>query len=293
MDIRHLQYINEIVKQRSFTKAAESLHIAQPTISKSIRNLENELRFELFNRDSKTVKLTDAGEVVYRYAQPILQLFDSLTAEVNDLSFLQKGTISIGLPPMAGSRFFPSVLKQFQERYPGISVQMVEYGAVRIEESVGSGNLDVGVVLTPVDTELFESIPLVREKLNVILPASHPFSGRKSIALSELSSERFILFSNEFTLHDRIIGHCRDAGFAPNIVYESSQWDFITEMVASDLGIAMLPETICRALDSEQISSVPLTDPVIPWELVMVWKREGYLSLAAKAWIAFVEEMFA
>ncbi|MFF2094030.1 LysR family transcriptional regulator [Paenibacillus sp. NPDC058174] len=293
MDIRHLQYINEIVKQRSFTKAAESLHIAQPTISKSIRNLENELHFELFNRDSKTVKLTDAGEVVYRYAQPILQLFDSLTAEVNDLSFLQKGTISIGLPPMAGSRFFPSVLKRFQARYPGISVQMVEYGAVRIEDSVSSGALDVGVVLTPVDKEQFESIPLVREKLNVIMPTSHPFSGRQSIALSELSTERFILFSNEFTLHDRVIDHCRDAGFTPHIVYESSQWDFITEMVASDLGIAMLPETICRTLDATQISSVPLTEPVIPWELVMVWKREGYLSRAAKAWIAFVEEMFA
>ncbi|MFF2480504.1 LysR family transcriptional regulator [Paenibacillus sp. NPDC058071] len=293
MDIRHLQYIREIVKRDSFTKAAEALHIAQPTISKAVRHLEDELGTELFVREGKSIKLTDAGEVLLRYAQPILHLWDGLHAELNDKSYLHQGSIRIGLPPMAGASFFPSVLKRFQQRYPDIAVEMIEYGSLRIEEEVGSGALDVGVVLEPVDSGRFASFPLVRERLSVIMPVSHPLAALETLSLSDLSGEKFILFSNEFALHDRIIEECRKAGFEPDVVYESSQWDFIKEMTAAGLGVSMLPETICRTLAPEQIQVVSLDDPVIPWELAMVWRNEGYLSLAAKAWIAFVKEQFA
>ncbi|MFX3634860.1 MAG: LysR family transcriptional regulator [Candidatus Pristimantibacillus sp.] len=292
MEIRHLQYINEIVRRSSFTKAAEALHITQPTISKMIKNVENELNIELFNREGKQVKLTDAGEAIYRHAGPILQLFDNMMAEMNDLSYLHKGNIRIGLPPMAGSSFFPIVMKRFQERYPDITVEMVENGALKIEESVSDGSLDVGVVLSPINEQLFHSYPFVDERLNVIMHPSHSLAQQKQVTLSELAEDQFILFSNEFALHDRIIAECRLAGFEPNIVYESSQWDFIREMVAADLGVAMLPETICQTLDPDKVRVVTLINPIIPWQLAMVWRRESYLSLAAKAWIAFTQESF-
>lgn len=292
MDIRHLQYINEIARRSSFTKAAEALHITQPTISKMIKSLESELRVELFNRDSKQVKLTAAGEAIYRYAQPILELFDNLMAEMNDLTYLHKGTIRIGLPPMIGSSFFPSVMKSFQERYPGIMLEMMEHGAKKIEETIGDGALDVAVLLSPVDTDQFDSFLLVKERLNVIMHPAHKLATREHIELMELAGEPFIMFSKEFTLHDRIMGECERVGFAPHIVYESSQWDFIREMVASGLGIAMLPETICRTLDPGKVRAIALVNPAIPWQLELVWRKEGYLSLAAKAWIAFVKETF-
>ncbi|MBW7457926.1 LysR family transcriptional regulator [Paenibacillus sepulcri] len=293
MEIRHLQVVAEIVRQKSFTRAAETLHLTQPTISKTIKNLENELNVEVFVRDGKAIKLTDAGQAIMNYTGPILKLFDQLQSELHDLTYLNKGHISLGLPPMAGANFFPSVIKSFQETYPGIAIRMVEEGSVKVEESVASGELDVGVVLTPVDDELFESFPVIEEELRVIMHPSNALAGKQRVELAELAEERFILFNSDFALHNRIIAECRAVGYTPRIEYESTQWDFIGEMVAANLGIAMLPDTICRFFDKDKICSVPLVSPVIPWQLAMVWRREGYLSRAAREWILFTKDLFA
>ncbi|MFD0616426.1 LysR family transcriptional regulator [Paenibacillus sp. GCM10027629] len=292
MDIRHLQYITEIVRCNSFTKAAESLHITQPTISKSIINLEQELNTEIFVREGKQIKLTDAGDAIMNYAEPILHLFDQLMAEINDLTYLNKGNIRIGIPPMAGSSYFPMVIKQFQATYPGITIHMVEDGAKRIEERIEEGDIDVGAVLRPIDHEMFDSFPIVEDRLKVIMHPSHPLAERKHIELQELSQDRFILFSHQFALHERIIHECRAVGFEPQIVSESSHWDFIGEMVGADIGIAMLPDTICRLLSPEKVRAVTLINPIIPWQLSMAWRRVGYLSRASRAWIAFTREYF-
>jgi DNA-binding transcriptional LysR family regulator len=287
-----MQYMHEIVRLNSFTKAAQALHITQPTISKAIRNLESELHVELFIRDGKQVKLTNAGQAICHYAVPILQLFDQLQAELNDLTYLHKGSIRIGLPPMAGSNFFPSVIKKFQDRYEGITIKMIENGANKIEEFVADGTIDVGVVLSPIQGELFDSFSLVEDQLKVIMPPTHKRAQQKQIELIELKDERFILFNSDFTLHDRIITACRSVGFDPHIVYESSQWDFIGEMVGAELGIAMLPNTICQLLKPDKVRAVSLINPTIPWQLMMVWRKDGYLSLAAREWIHFTKGIF-
>jgi len=292
MDIRHLQVISEIVRQRSFTKAAETLHLTQPTISKTIRNLENEINTDVFVRDGKAIKLTDAGEAIMNYAGPILQLFDQLRSELHDLTFLNRGHLSLGLPPMAGANFFPHVMKSFQERYPGIAIRMVEEGSHKIEEAIAAGDLDVGVVLSPVDQEVFETFPVVAEELKLLVHPASKLAQQSRVQVAELSKENFILFNHEFTLHDHIIAECMKAGFSPRIVYESSQWDFIVEMVAAGLGITMLPETTCRSMARGKVQEVSLQSPML-WRLEMAWKREGYLSLAAREWIAFTRKIFA
>ncbi|MBB6671381.1 LysR family transcriptional regulator [Cohnella nanjingensis] len=292
MDIRHLQYVTEIARRRSFTRAAESLHITQPTISKMIKNLESELNAELFVRDGKRLRLTDAGETILRHAGPILQGFERLQAELDDLTYLNKGSIRIGLPPMAGANFFPDVFKRFQSRYPGIAIKIAEDGARKTVERLGNGELDAGVVLAPIAEDVFESFPLSDDRMKVILHPSHAMAGRDEIGLAELAAESFILFNNDFALHDRIVEACASRGFAPRIVHESAQWDFIGEMVGAELGIAMLPGTVCRQLSPDKVRAIPLADPVIPWRLAMAWRREGYLSRAAREWIAFTRSAF-
>ncbi|RTE10700.1 LysR family transcriptional regulator [Paenibacillus whitsoniae] len=292
MDIRHLQYIQEIVRLNSFTKAAETLHITQPSISKAVKQLEQELGTDLFIREGKHFRLTDAGSAILKYAGPILQLFESLQSELNDLNYLNQGSIRIGLPPMAGASFFPTVIKRFQDRYRGIAITMIEEGAVKIEEGLIDGTLDVGVVISPIKADIFDSFALIQDRLSLVVSPSHRLAGRDEVKLAELAEERFILFNRNFALHDQIIGRCRSVGFEPQIVHESSQWDFIAAMVGAELGIAMLPQTICQTLPAERIVVVPLVQPVIPWELVLVWKRDGYLSLATRAWISFTQEVF-
>ncbi|MBB6736002.1 LysR family transcriptional regulator [Cohnella zeiphila] len=292
MDIRHLQCVSEIVRLNSFTKAAEALHVTQPTVSKMIKNLESELRIDIFARDGKRIKLTDAGEAMLRHAGPILQSFDDLLTELHDLTYLNKGSIRIGLPPMTGSGFFPAVIKSFQERYPGIAIKVTEDGARKVEEGIAEGMLDVGVVLLPLDEELYDSFPIVDDRLRVVLHPDHKLAGRKRIELAELADEPFLLFNDHFALHELIPRECRAAGFEPHVAFESSQWDFLVESAAAGLGVTLLPETICRSIDPAKARTAELVHPIIPWRPAMAWRRDGYISLAAREWIRFARAAF-
>lgn len=290
MDIRHLQYFMEVVRCHSFTKAAEALHVTQPTISKMVKSLEEELGVVLLDRSGKQVKPTDAGEAIVHQAQLIVNAFDSLSSDLADIVQLKKGKIRIGLPPMAGARFFPKVIGEFRKLYPFIRLELIEDGAKKIERSLENGSLDIGVVVMPTNTELYDSFAFVREQLMLLVHPGHRLAGDAPVPLQALRDEPFILFRDDFALHDRIPAACIEAGFQPNVVFESSQWDFISEMVAADLGIAMLPETICRDLDKRRIAVVPLKPPGIPWHLAMIWRKEAYMSYAMKEWIHFAKE---
>ncbi|ANS76697.1 LysR family transcriptional regulator [Paenibacillus yonginensis] len=286
MDIRQLQYLVEVARLRSFTKAAEALFITQPTISKTVRMMEEELGIVLFARQGRSVELTDAGRIIVERAQEILNSFQNLSGELDDLRNLKRGHIRIGLPPMVGSSFFPKVMGQFHQRYPDITIRLFEDGAKKVEIDVQEGSLDLGVVVLPtVSEELFEIFPFVEEKLNLIVPSLHRLAECGEVGLRELQDEFFIMFREDFALHDRIIKECQGAGFQPKIIYESSQWDLISQMVAAGLGVALLPETICREMDPERVAIVPLVDPVIPWNLGIIWKKDRYMSFAAREWI--------
>ena len=290
MDIQHLQYFVAVAIHGSFTKAAQKLYVTQPTISKMIKNIEEELGVSLFDRSGKQIKLTDAGNVIFTQAQNIIKSFENLSDELDDLMSLKTGSIEIGLPPMIGSRFFPKIIQKFHKQYPNISLQVVEVGAKSVERDVSNGTLDLGVVVLPTKEDHFHAYSFVNEKLMLLVHPDHPLSQKDIVTLSELEEETFILFSKDFTLHDRIIEECVRVGFNPNIIYESSQWDFISEMVAANLGIALLPETVTRAVNSEKVRIIPLHEPVIPWHLAIIWRRDRYLSFAAREWLRFTKE---
>lgn len=293
MDIRHLQYFLEVARHNSFTKAAEALYITQPTISKMVRNLEEELGVELFERLGKRVVLTDAGWVLFSQAEVMVKSFENMTVHINELMELKKGKIRIGLPPMVGANFFPRVIGQFCEQYPGIVLELLEVGSKKVEADVASGMLDSGVVLLPVDEEMFESYSFVNENIKVVVHPTHALAlrRRQEVSLAELSGERFLLFHEDFALHNRIIDECVRVGFHPHVIYKSAQWDFLSEMVAANIGITLLPQTISSELDPKRFHVMSLVNPQIKWHLAMIWRKNSYLSYATREWIRFTKEM--
>ncbi|ANY66381.1 LysR family transcriptional regulator [Paenibacillus sp. BIHB 4019] len=292
MDIRHLEYVLEVVRHESFTKAAEALHITQPTISKMIKNLEDELQTPLFIRSGKKVQLTDAGQAIVAQSQDIVRLFKTLQNELNDVTDFRKGLVRIGLPPMISSIMFPEIVSLFVKRYPGLTIRLIEEGSLTVEAEVASGAIDAGIVMMPVRNDQFEVFPVQNASLRVVMHRQHPLAERSRLTLRELEQEAFIMYREDFALHARIIDECARLGFKPKIMLESSQWDFICETVAVGLGIALLPEAICQKLDTSRIRTIAMVDPVIPWNLAMIWRRDGYLSFAAQEWIRFTKAYF-
>ena len=288
MDLRQLNYFLEIAKQKSFTKASQTLHISQPTLSKMVKNLEEELEVELIDRSSRQIDLTDAGEVVYMQGEKIVESIDELSSFLYDIMHLKKGKMKIGIPPLIGMLFFPKIIKEFRKLYPSITIRLIEYGANRVQKEVEKGNLDLGVVVMPVDEEKFDVIPFVSEHMMLYVHYSHPLANRQSISLHELQHETFILFNEDFTLHDRLIAECEKTGFEPNVAYESSQWDFISEMIAENLGVSIFPQSIANKVDPTTIRAIPIVDPSISWDLGVILKKDKYVSYASKQMIKYI-----
>ncbi|PLS15842.1 LysR family transcriptional regulator [Bacillus sp. M6-12] len=291
MDIKHLQYFIEVSNFNSFSRAADHLFITQPTISKMIKNLETELGVALFDRSRKQLTLTDAGRIILEQAKLIDKAFNNLEIELDNLTGLKKGHIRIGLPPIFNAHYFLKIVGRFHERYPGITFQLVEDGSKKIEEDVANNLLDVGVIVLPTKNDIFEHFSFMEEDLKLILHPSHPLAKRKEVNLAELANESFILFNKDFVLNDRIIHSCKSAGFNPHIISESSQRSFIEEMVASKLGVSLLPESVCNQLNKNVIA-VTVVNPTISWNLAIIWGKDQYFSYAASEWLNFTIEQF-
>jgi DNA-binding transcriptional LysR family regulator len=288
MEIRTLSCFAEVVRRGGFSRASESLHLSQPAVSKAVRALEEELGQRLLVRQGRKVTLTDAGRVVFERAEGVLAAVRTLAEEVSEVGAVRRGRVRLGIPPMVGGAFFPPVLHDFREAYPGVSLELREEGARRVEALVLEGEIEVGATVLPTDEGAFETVPLMRDVLCAVLPPRSPLGRRRQVALRELERVPFVLYRADFALHGHILEACRRAGFAPQVASESSQWDFMAAMVAADVGVALLPRTVCERLDRGQVHVVPLRDPVLRWDLALIWRRDRHLAPAARAFVEVV-----
>lgn len=292
MEIRHLEYFVEVARQKSFSKAASITHVSQSAISKMIKDLETELGTSLFNRTSKYVQLTDAGIIFLDQAQQVVIMFHNLTTEFENKIKLEKGKIFIGLPPITSSTIFAELLGEFKKKYPQIEISLSEYGSKKVALAIQDGTLDTGIICVVPDNQQFDSLSFSKDPLWVIVSSQNPLSQLPSIDLASLANESFVLYSEDFSLHDEIINQCKNVGFSPNVIFETSQRELMTQIVAANLGIAFLPSAVCKELDANRIASVPLTQPQIIHNMSIIWKKGRFLSHATRLWLQFTENYF-
>ena len=292
MDIRALRYFVELVREKSFTRASEKLFVTQPTISKMIRNMEEELGQPLLNREGHSFTLTDSGQVLFAHGQLILAQMQQLEAELADLQSLQHGRLALGIPPMVG-HVYADLIRAYRSRYPRVELSIVEYGGRRIEQAVLEGELDLAITMLPTREEgVLSALELDCYPIQVVLPDLPRWRGESEIRLADLQEEPFLLYTQAFTLSERLEQACQQAGFVPQVAARSSQWDFLTAMVRSGMGVAFLPEPICRRLTPDGLVLRPLL-PELSWRLGVIWPAKRYLSRTAEAWLALCREQGA
>ena len=290
MNIKQLETFVTVAKQLSFTKASEEMFITQSSVSKIIKSLEDELSVQLFHRTPQ-IQLTDAGQELYRHSLDVLSMLNNIPIEIGNLSKLKKGRVRIGIPPIIGSSFFPAVIGSFKAKYPDIDIRLTEVGSKVIIDELEKGNLDVGIVCSyPSDRDGYHIYPLVKSQLMVGVHVDNPLAERDILSFGDLRDEGFVLFKEDFSLYDSIIEGCTQNGFSPNIICNSSQKDFILEMVASRMGITCLPHITCAHVNDDSIRFVPLESPKIYLNLLISWKRNRYLSYASREWIRFTSD---
>ncbi|KAA9012231.1 LysR family transcriptional regulator [Niallia endozanthoxylica] len=289
MDIQHLKYFVEVGKQKNFTKASQILHVSQPSISKMVKNLEDELKVKLLDRSEREIELTDAGVIVYEQALKVLQSVEDIYSYVDELVDVKRGNINMGLMPTIGVLLFPTILAGFKKQYPQIDISMTEGSAKQLEHRVKQGSIDLAITVRPVNSELFESIPLLSEELVVIVDSEHRLAGKESLCLSELKDESFILLTEDYVLHDVVEQACRESGFEPHVAYQSSLWDIIGEMVAAQLGISLIPRSMVSRFNNRKLQAISISEPQVAWDVVLIYRKNKYLSYAARELIEYIQ----
>jgi DNA-binding transcriptional LysR family regulator len=289
MELRTLRAFVEVVRQGGFSQAAKVVFVTQSTVSKAVKQLEDELGLPLLDRLGSGIRPTAAGEIVYRRALRLLAERDDLAAELTDLKGLKRGTLRLGLPPIGSSTLFAPLFTVYRQRHPDIEMRLVEHGSDRLQELLAAGDIDFAGLLLPVPDE-FSSQLVRREPLVAMLAADHPASAWPSVRLRDLRDTPFILFDAGFALNRIILDACRREGFEPNVVARSSQIDFIAQLAGAGLGVAFLPRMIAMERARMPFRSVLLDDPDTEWAMAMAWRRGAYMSPAGAAWLALLRE---
>lgn len=288
MDIRTLRYFVEVVRQQSFTRAAEKLFVTQPTISKMLKNLEDELNCTLLIRDGRRLLLTDTGQVVFERGLAILAEFRQLEAELSDINHLNKGILRLGIPPMVGM-LMAGPISLFRQRYPGVELKVSEFGGLTVQQAVMNGDLDVAMTALPVEEESgLATLPLFSHPLCVLVPRSGQWTTCDSISPEALAVHPLLIYNEDFALSRQLLELFNQHNVKPRIAVRSGQWDFLAAMVQAGVGIAILPEPICQRLDKQTLLWIPLESD-LRWQLGMIWREGVYLSHSAQAWLKCCE----
>ena len=290
MEIKQIKYFVEVVRQGGMTQASEHLYIAQSTISKAIKNIENEYDITLFDRSQKQIKLTDIGQTFYDNSLEFLALFEKLSLEMNDVVNVQKGHIKIGLSPMMNVQMFTNALNQFHKLYPNVTYEVIEGGGKIVENLTANDDVDIGITTLPVDHSLFHSVSLYNEELLLVVSNDHHLSDMEKVDLAELKNEEFVLFHDDYYLKDQIIENCKRIGFYPKTVANISQISFIANMIQQGIGISIVPESLVRLM-GDNVTSIQLENVELSWHLGAIWRKDAYLNYVTRQWIDFISTL--
>lgn len=290
MEIRQLMYLVQVAKEKSFTVAAHKLHVSQPALSKMIKNLEEELGVPLFDHSKRNPELTDIGENVVEESMKILESVEKLTQAVEDTINLKKGHVTVGIPPVIISTYFPKVISEFRSTFPDIKFTLVEVGAAEVQKKLWDGQIDIGIVILPVDEKKFDVYPVIQDQSVLIVHKDHPLASNQKVVMEELKEEKFIILDESYMLCHHILLACRKAGFEAKVDFMTSQWDLIVKMVSYNQGISILPRPILEEFKTPLIKKIPIDDPIFKWRIVVVLKKGRYVTFAMREFIRFVQK---
>jgi DNA-binding transcriptional LysR family regulator len=247
-DARLLSVFREVATRGSFSEAALALSFTQPAVSQQIARLERELGTRLLARNARGVSLTPAGEVLLRHAETVLEQFRRAEAEVHAVAGVERPRLRIGAFPTAAGSIMPPALAALRAAHPAAEVTMRVVELPDSVDALRTGELDMTLIidseLTPFDVPAgVQAVQVLEDPMLVALPYSHPLAGRGAIALADLRDEEWMLAGVAGTCPDSnvVLRSCRDAGFAPNIAFTSEDYGAIQGMVASGMGVALIP----------------------------------------------------
>jgi DNA-binding transcriptional LysR family regulator len=287
MELRQLEYFQMTSRLHNITRAAERLRVSQPNITVAIKKLEAELGIKLFDRSQKQLSLTPEGSVFLKRIEIALQTIHDAVAEVDDYRQLQKGTITIGIPPMIGAFLFPRIFSSFQKKYPHLDIYLHEEGSMAIREQLDRDEMDFGIVILSGASNRLMQLPITKSQIVACVPANSELAKKSSISMEDIAKTDLIMLKEGSFLRNLILSYCKQDNISPNIVLESNQVVTIKGLVANGVGISFLLDMVLE--EAPGIKALPLSEPIYV-DVGLAWKKDRYISNAAQSFIDFCRD---
>jgi DNA-binding transcriptional LysR family regulator len=292
MDLRHLRYFQAVAEELSFSKAARRLRIAQPALSRAVKEMEQELGADLLTRNRRGVALTEPGAVMLHETGLLLQRMDDAVRRVQRTAAGEEGELRVGFIGAPTQAFLGPLLREFHRRYARVSVVLEERTPERVWEMVARGRLAVGLtrpVLASPAPHLRTTL-LRKEPLWAVLPPDHPLGKQRSLRWRQLAGLPLVFLARRegVGLHDAILAACRAARFAPQVAQTPSVITTVLSYVEAGAGVGIIPDSVAQLGASTSLLFRPIR-PERSVELVMVWSDED-TSPALAAFRSLVAE---
>ena len=280
---RHIQYFLAVAEHSSFTKAAAALHVSQPALSQQVRQLEESLGAQLFDRSGRTTRLTDAGDVYLIYARRALQQLQEAKRAIHDVSDLSRGSLRIAVTPTFTTYLVGPLIEAFYARYPNITLNLQEISQERIEALLMADELDIGIAFDDIQTPDLDAVPLLSETLALVVSRKHPLAEQRSITSQGLSAESLVLLGTEFATREQIDRYCRQYEIRPQVQMQANALGAVIEIVRRTGLSTLLPAKI--ALAHDDLVAITLEPERLQRTAVLMRRKDAFLSAAVREFI--------
>ncbi|HEX6565010.1 MAG TPA: LysR substrate-binding domain-containing protein [Chthoniobacterales bacterium] len=293
LELRHLRYFIAVAEELHFSRAAERLHIAQPPLSQQIRKLEQYIGHPLFTRNSRTVVLTQAGEVLLARSRYLLRRLDDDLEAVRRVGRGEIGTLTVGFIGSAMLTALPALIGSYRKRFAKVDLRLRELTTSSLVDAIRQGAVDLGFLRDAGPTEGLIVENVLAERFVIALAKQDPLANRSKISLAELRGEPLILFARELgpLAWDKTIGLCEASGFRPTIVQDAPEWLTVLRLVSSGLGFSIAPACVAT-IQTPGVVCRELTKCPISTNIELAW-RSDHTSPIMEAFLAEARKMFA
>ncbi|GIP26407.1 LysR family transcriptional regulator [Paenibacillus sp. J23TS9] len=286
MELLSLRYFQTVARLENMTRAAQTLQVSQPALSKMIGNLEKELTIKLFDRTGKYIRLNEYGKRFLARVDLALQTLDDGKTELLDMAEKPSGTLVIYI--QVGSYLLPDMITSFRKLYPEAEFKLLQHD----QEQRESPAYDLCLSSSPFRIPGNEFISLLTEEIMLAVPSDHRLANRESIRLSELSEDGFISLKRGKQLREMTDSLCLAAGFTPRIIYECDEPSMVRSLVHSGLGVSFIPSITWGVSQGSSAVLIPIEEPISTRTIEITWYTNRYMTQVAKKFKEFVQMYF-
>lgn len=265
MDIRQLRYFMAIANVRSYSLAAKSLFVTQPTLTWTVQKLESHLNTKLFEISDKGLQLTKSGKLLYERGSKIVEEFDELEELIRNQKNTIKGSLRIGTTVISVIRHMKKISELISSN-PDLDITLVQKGSKRIQEMISCGDLELGLVSFPIYYDNLELIslptPFPSYDVSVVVSCNSQLASKKAVKLQDLKDEKISLLSEDYVIGNVFYDRCKEAGFAPNIIFQNGNWEVLLENVAIAESVTILPTEFSSIATRKDVKWIKLEDKI-------------------------------